>query len=153
MWTTDISDSMHTLTLAGFMVVSTLLIHGVGSCTFVIIPCFVSSSNLLFSRCFIATGIRGTCCSGSQHPLLSVTTCTELGLITVHSICNVSTNSANLIKQYSDVFEGLGCLGDEYHIELDPVRTKCPTYGKTCRHCIKSNHFHTVCLRVDRQKQ
>jgi len=58
--------------------------------------------------------------TGSQHPLLSGTTCTELGLITVHSICNVSVNSANLIKQYSDVFEGLGCLGDEYHIELDP---------------------------------
>ena len=38
----------------------------------------------------------------------------------MHSICNVSVNSANLIKQYSDVFEGLGCLGDEYHIELDP---------------------------------
>ena len=56
--------------------------------------------------------------TGSQHPLLSVITCTELGLITVYSICNVSVNSANLIKQYSDVFEGLGCLGDEYHIEF-----------------------------------
>ena len=59
--------------------------------------------------------------TGNQHPLLSGTTCTELGLITMHSICNVATNSANLIKRYSDVFEGLGCLGDEYHIELDPT--------------------------------
>ena len=39
----------------------------------------------------------------------------------MHSICNVATNSANLIKRYSDVFKGLGCLGDEYHIELDPT--------------------------------
>ena len=47
-------------------------------------------------------------------------TCTELGLLTVHSICNASATSANLIKQCNDVFEGLGCLGDEYHSELDP---------------------------------
>jgi len=25
------------------------------------------------------------------------------------------------MKQYSDVFEGLGCLGEEYQIELDPA--------------------------------
>ena len=29
----------------------------------------------------------------------------------------------------------------------DTVRTKCPAYGKTCRHCRKPNHFHTVCLK------
>jgi len=47
-------------------------------------------------------------------------TCTDLGLITLNSICNVSACSSNL-KQYSDVFEGLGCVGEEYQIELDPA--------------------------------
>ena len=38
--------------------VTLLLIQAVGSCTFVMIPCFVSSSSLLFSHSFIATGVR-----------------------------------------------------------------------------------------------
>ena len=29
----------------------------------------------------------------------------------------------------------------------EAVRTKCPAYGKTCRHCRKPNQFHTVCLK------
>jgi len=54
---------------------------------------------------------------GDQKPLLSGTTCTELGLITVHAVCNVE--STKLIELYDDVFKGLGCLGDEYHIDID----------------------------------
>ena len=41
----------------------------------------------------------------------------ELGLITVHTVCNVTSNT--LIEQYNDVFKGLGCLGNEYHIDVD----------------------------------
>ena len=55
---------------------------------------------------------------GNQKPLLSGITCTELGLITVHAVCNVT--SIKLIEEYDDVFRGLGCLGDEYHIESIP---------------------------------
>ena len=76
--------------------------------------------------------------TGNQHPLLSGTTCTELGLITMHSICNVATNSANLIKRYSDVFEGLGCLGDEYHIELDPTVSPVQHVPVAMKHRLKS---------------
>ena len=54
---------------------------------------------------------------GDHQLLLSGITCTELGLITVHAVCNIT--SAKLIKQYDDVFKGLGCLGDEYHIDID----------------------------------
>ena len=55
--------------------------------------------------------------NGNQKPLLSGITCTELGLIIVHAVCNVT--STKLIEEYDDVFRGLGCLGDEYHIDLD----------------------------------
>ena len=41
----------------------------------------------------------------------------ELGLITVYTVCNVTSNT--LIEQYNDVFKGLGCLGNEYHIDVD----------------------------------
>lgn len=58
-----------------------------------------------------------TVINGNQKPLLSGTTCTELGLITVHAVCNVS--STKLIELYDDVFRGLGCLGEEYHINVD----------------------------------
>ena len=54
---------------------------------------------------------------GDKKPLLSGTTCMELGLITVHTICNVIITK--LIDQYDDVFRGLGCLGDKYHIDID----------------------------------
>jgi len=54
---------------------------------------------------------------GDQQLLISGTTCTELGLITVHAVCNIT--STQLIEQYSDVFKGLGCLGDPYHIDID----------------------------------
>ena len=43
----------------------------------------------------------------------------DLGLITVHTVCNVTDKSNQLIEQYSDVFEGLGCMGDAYHIDVD----------------------------------
>ena len=32
-------------------------------------------------------------------------------------MCNIT--STKLIEQYDDVFKGLGCLGDEYHIDID----------------------------------
>ena len=42
---------------------------------------------------------------GQQKPLLLGTTCMELGLITMHTVCNVTSNK--LIEQYGDVFKGL----------------------------------------------
>ena len=45
----------------------------------------------------------------------------ELGSITMHTVCNVTSNK--LIEQYDDVFKGLGCLGNEYHIEIDNTQT------------------------------
>ena len=43
----------------------------------------------------------------------------DLGLVTVHTVCNVTDKSNKLIEQYNDVFEGLGCMGDAYHIDID----------------------------------
>ena len=56
---------------------------------------------------------------GDQKPLLSGTTCIDLGLITMHTVCNVTDKCSKLIEQYHDVFEGLGCMGDAYHIDID----------------------------------
>ena len=56
---------------------------------------------------------------GDHKPLLSGTTCMDLGLITVHTVCKMTDKSNKLIEQYNDVFEGLGCMGDPYHIEID----------------------------------
>jgi len=53
---------------------------------------------------------------GDQKPLLSGITRTEVGLITVHAVCNVT--SATLIEQYDDAFKG---LGDKYHIDIDTM--------------------------------
>ena len=38
----------------------------------------------------------------------------------MNCIHTVTTGSTELITQYNDIFTGLGCLEDEYHIDLDP---------------------------------
>ncbi|KAI8493812.1 hypothetical protein Bbelb_281590 [Branchiostoma belcheri] len=53
-----------------------------------------------------------------QSPLLSAETCTMLGLITLNTVNQVSTTE-QIVEKYADVFEGLGCLPGEYHIEID----------------------------------
>ena len=47
----------------------------------------------------------------------------NLGLITVHTVCNVTDKSNKLIEQYKDVFKGLGCMGDAYHMKIDNTIT------------------------------
>ena len=60
---------------------------------------------------------------GDQKPLLSGTTCMYLGLITVHTVHSVTDKYNKVIEQYNDVFEGLGCTGDAYHIDIDSTIT------------------------------
>ena len=62
--------------------------------------------------------------SGTQKPLLSGEACKQLGLITINEIHQVGTLREKpdaLLEEYADVFEGLGCLPGEYHIEIDPT--------------------------------
>jgi len=61
--------------------------------------------------------------TGSQKPLLSGEACNKLGLITINAVRQATALDSNgeaLIQDYSDVFDGLGCLPGEYHIEVDP---------------------------------
>ena len=61
---------------------------------------------------------------GSQKPLLSGETCINMGLITVHVINNLcssqTTTPRDIFTEYQDVFQGLGCLPGEYHLDIDP---------------------------------
>ena len=61
---------------------------------------------------------------GEQKPLLSGETCTSMGLITVHIANSINTSPitapSDIFMEYKDVFEGLGCLPGEYHLEIDP---------------------------------
>ena len=83
------------------------LISTVGQCT---LPCVYNQKTYHLTFKVI---------KGNHRPLLSGTACIELGLITVHDVCNVTFASNKLIEQYHDVFEGLGCIGEDYHIEID----------------------------------
>ena len=80
------------------------VINTLGQCT---LQCFYQNSSYQLTFKVI---------TGNQQPLLSGTACTELGLITMNCIHTVTTGSTELITQYNDVFTGLGCLEDEYHI-------------------------------------
>ena len=70
---------------------------------------------------------------GHQKPLLSGETCTKMGLITINDINQEvsETPRDTLVKEYDDVFEGLGCLPGEYHIE---IVTKIPPVQHSPRH-------------------
>lgn len=70
----------------------------------------------------------------SQTPLLSAETCQTLNLIQVnskHVINNIDTTSPqvtdapktteDIIAIYDDVFDGLGCLPGQLHLEIDPA--------------------------------
>ena len=61
--------------------------------------------------------------NGSQQPLLSGTTGTNVRLITVHVVNNVNisevTVKQDIFTEYKDVFEGLGCFPGEYHLEVE----------------------------------
>ena len=59
--------------------------------------------------------------SGSK-PILGHASCTKLGLVQriPPSIDSIGITKDSIIKNYKDVFEGLGKLPTEYHIEVDP---------------------------------
>ena len=63
----------------------------------------------------------------SPWPIIDGDTCTKNGWITmeVHSVRRgVSTTpltKETMLREYEDVFRGLGCLPGEYHIDVDPT--------------------------------
>ena len=57
-----------------------------------------------------------------SKPILGKQSCADLGLIQhvpAESIEYTTVSKDNLIKQYHDVFTGLGRLPSKYHIEID----------------------------------
>ena len=58
---------------------------------------------------------------GTQKPLLSGTTCEKLGLITVNAVNIVAENEDHVTSQFSNVFQGFGCLAGNYHVDVDPL--------------------------------
>ena len=56
---------------------------------------------------------------GDQWPLLSGQTCQALEMIKIDTVNTIQP--MNMIDQYKDVLEGLGCLEGDYHIEVDPT--------------------------------
>ena len=65
--------------------------------------------------------------SGQQKPLLSGDTCIRLGLLTINSVQTIVVRTTDsLLEEYQDVFQGLGCLQGEYHIDLD-TSSACTT--------------------------
>jgi len=54
---------------------------------------------------------------GSAKPLLSADTCELFGLLTGHV---QQAEFCNTLDRFAHVFQGLGCLPGDYHIEVDP---------------------------------
>ena len=52
-------------------------------------------------------------------PIFGLQTCLELNLISRLYGLNKSTTSEEILENFNDVFEGLGCLSTEYEIRLD----------------------------------
>lgn len=54
----------------------------------------------------------------NQPALLGLSTCRALNLIKL--VRAITTSNTNILDEYSDLFEGLGELSGEHHIEIDP---------------------------------
>ena len=52
-------------------------------------------------------------------PIFGLQTCTELNLISRLYGLNKSTTSEEILENFNDVFEGIGCLSTQYKIQLD----------------------------------
>ena len=101
-----------------------------------------------------------------QHPLLCADTCQSLGLIelkTVDMEDNVDTVNAilknhveernqydDIIKEYHDVFEGLGCLPGKYHIGIYPNAQPVQHYPRKVPLALKSELKKKVGELVDK---
>ena len=56
-----------------------------------------------------------------EMPLLSRIACTALGLIRkVKTVSTASDKKEEIFQRYPKLFNGLGCLGGEYEIKIDP---------------------------------
>ena len=79
---------------------------------------------------------------GSAKPLLSADTCELFSLLTCHV---QQAELCNTLKGFADVFQGLGCLPGDYHIEVDPdVR---PVQHVCCSPLLKKTPTHLGQLR------
>ena len=68
----------------------------------------------------------------NQKPLLSGETCLSLGFISINSIHTVETEDMDsLLREFKDVFEGLGNMWGEYHIDTNKA---VPLVQHTPRH-------------------
>lgn len=53
-------------------------------------------------------------------PIFGLKTCLDLNLISrIYSLNSKTASSEEILENYSDVFEGLGCLSTEYKIQID----------------------------------
>ena len=68
-------------------------------------------------------------------PILGVNSCEGLGLVSrVYQLENSGTPS-DIQKEYSEVFQGLGCMPGEYTVKVDPNVTR--SYTQLVRY-----HYH-----------
>ena len=56
-----------------------------------------------------------------KHSLLSAQSCLDMGLISLTESVHLVTPQEDLLKEFEDVFKGVGTLPGEYNIELDPT--------------------------------
>lgn len=60
-------------------------------------------------------------------PLLSAKTCEDMGFIkmcsTIQNLGNAKKNANDIVKEFKDVFEGLGCFAGKVKLEIDENAT------------------------------
>lgn len=54
------------------------------------------------------------------EPILGLKDCVQLNLVKLIRSLETPESSAAIMEEYRDVFEGLGCLEEPYHIQIWP---------------------------------
>ena len=73
----------------------------------------------------------------TQAPLLSRSASMEMKLIEVSPdivrVNHIQKDGEQLVKQYNDVFEGIGCLPGDYMMDVDETIKQCKTFQEEYR--------------------
>ena len=56
--------------------------------------------------------------TSNTKPLIGLQTCRDLELISINQVNEVHESTTDILREYDDVFNGLGLVQGEYHIEL-----------------------------------
>ncbi|XP_055997848.1 uncharacterized protein K02A2.6-like [Ostrea edulis] len=113
--------------------------------TSVTLKCYMGNHIPIIGKCFLRYknhDLEFFVTKTDTTPLLGLKSCVDLGLVKL-TMMTQKEDKTDLVNQFSSVFQGLGCLRDPYHIQLNstvqPVVHPPRTFPAALRNELKAS--------------